>query len=517
MQRLVGKRHLYPYLLMLLALAGGLLIAGCQPQAAPTITPAVETPTRAAPATSAPATAGPEQEASPPPSATPPPTSTPALAAQVAITSPAADSEISSGPLTVSGTGLGLFEGNVVVRVEDAAGNTLAEEATVLDITSGNMGDPGEWSVELVFDATPGESGRIVAFSTSPQDGSVVAQDEVGVTFAAASPQAATWTVEIESPQQGEILEAGQPLAISGRGQGLFEGALVVRVLDNLGNLVAEQPTLLEGTDVGAGQPGTWEVELALPAEVEAGDWLTIFAYATSPRDGSLVTADAVQARYGETARNIWITIERPAPYTQLTQTTFTVSGRGAGLFEGSLVVQAQDSDGNVLAEEPLILVGDNVGIGGEGTWSADLTVEVDGLTSGRLVAFSTSPADGSIAAEARVEVAYGEPGEGPWLVITNPLPHSHLPADAIGLSGRGGGLFEGALVVQAQDADGNVLDQAPVILEGDEVGTGGAGDWFAALAAEVPAGTPGRVVAFATSANDGSVVAFYVVEVVYE
>ena len=46
-------------------------------------------------------------------------------------------------PITVSGSGVGLFEGNVVVRVQDAGGNVLAEQATTAQGEDVGVGGPG--------------------------------------------------------------------------------------------------------------------------------------------------------------------------------------------------------------------------------------------------------------------------------------------------------------------------------------------------------------------------------------
>jgi LysM repeat protein len=68
---------------------------------------------------------------------------------------------------------------------------------------------------------------------------------------------------------------------------------------------------------------------------------------------------------------------------------TFTASGRGAGLFEGNLVVQAIGSNGQVLVQKPTTLQGNNVGTGGEGSWTVELTVNVSAETRGSISAYS--------------------------------------------------------------------------------------------------------------------------------
>ena len=87
---------------------------------------------------------------------------------------------------------------------------------------------------------------------------------------------------------------------------------------------------------------------------------------------------------------------------------TFTVSGKGAGLPEGNVVVTAKDSGGRVLAQKATTLQGPNVGLGGEGTWSTSLTVNATTVTSGAIEA--TSP---GVPALAAVSITYSGAGSG--------------------------------------------------------------------------------------------------------
>ena len=82
----------------------------------------------------------------------------------------------------------------------------------------------------------------------------------------------------------------------------------------------------------------------------------------------------------------IWIT--SPTPNATLPP-TFTVTGSGQGLFEGSLVVRATTNAGVVLAEQPTTLQGSNVGAGGPGTFSVQLSVNVPQASMGFIVAFA--------------------------------------------------------------------------------------------------------------------------------
>jgi len=107
----------------------------------------------------------------------------------------------------------------------------------------------------------------------------------------------------------------------------------------------------------------------------------------------------------------VFITITEPAQGTMLDTTwAVNVKGEAGGLFEGNVVVQALSASGEVLAQQPTTIVAPD---GGVGPWSVDLRIAAEPGTQGKIVAFSTSPVDGSTVAEDRVDVGYGEsPGK---------------------------------------------------------------------------------------------------------
>jgi heat shock protein HslJ len=75
-------------------------------------------------------------------------------------------------PVAVSGTGKGMFEGNVVIRFEDLDGNLLVQKPTTMttmhrdDITAA-----GEWQTSITLPPPVPESVRLIAFSPSPKEG----------------------------------------------------------------------------------------------------------------------------------------------------------------------------------------------------------------------------------------------------------------------------------------------------------------------------------------------------------
>lgn len=117
-------------------------------------------------------------------------------------------------------------------------------------------------------------------------------------------------------------------------------------------------------------------------------------------------------------AQSTYIRMTNPQPGAMLPN-TFTVNGTGAGLPEGNVVVTAKDSAGRVLAQKATTLQGANVGVGGEGTWSTSLTVNVYDVTSGAIEA--TSPGTNAIAGVSISYSGSGSTGGGGTTVVYAP------------------------------------------------------------------------------------------------
>jgi hypothetical protein len=180
------------------------------------------------------------------------------------------------------------------------------------------------------------------------------------------------------------------------------------------------------------------------------------------------------------------------------------VSGVGSGLYEGNVVVQAFDSQGNLLAEGATTIDSPDAGTGGSGPWSVTLNLTAPTDPEGLIFAFSNSPVDGSITASSSVEVAYVDSSAGePALVIIDPNNDSVVDITVpITVAGGGVALFENNLVVRALDETGKVLAEQVTTTDAGE--PGGAGRWSASLTVRITAGTKGRIIAF-SPAPDGT------------
>jgi heat shock protein HslJ len=370
-----------------------------------------------------------EEEQAPAPTAAPVPTRAPGQA-MIVITEPDQGQVVDiNQPVKVQGKGVSLTEGNVVVEALDWQGNVLDRKPTTLQGRDVATGGEGTWSIELTIKAEPGTAGKIRAFHPSPLDGSIVAEDVVEVSLgrtAAVQP-----FIRIDEPAQGALLDISKPVTVRGSGAGLTEGNVVVEALDPQGNVLDRQPATLQGPDVGTGGEGTWSTELGI--EAEPGTAGRIRAYHPSALDGSIVAEDSVEVSLGQTpAVQSYIRIEQPAQGSTLDVSKLVqVSGTGAGLPEGNVVVVAVDQDGNVLAEQPTTLQGPDVGTGGAGTWSAELAVPAAGQTPGYIAAFSTSPKQRDLVASDHVEVTFsGEYTlEGTTWLLDKTIPGSEITA----------------------------------------------------------------------------------------
>lgn len=84
-------------------------------------------------------------------------------------------------------------------------------------------------------------------------------------------------------------------------------------------------------------------------------------------------------------------------------------------------------------------------------------------------------------------------PAQKSYLTISNPQPGAMLP-NTFTVSGTGGGLPEGNVVVTAKDSAGRTLAQKATTLQGSNVGTGGSGTWSVSITVNVYDVTPGAI-----------------------
>ncbi|GMR10090.1 MAG: hypothetical protein BMS9Abin28_0911 [Anaerolineae bacterium] len=123
--------------------------------------------------------------------------------------------------------------------------------------------------------------------------------------------------------------------------------------------------------------------------------------------DGSIAGSAGVFSTALKDNNDRHVTIEEPGNRCIVTNpNSFTVEGSAQGAFENNIVVQAQDANGKVLAEQ--VTTYSSGSVGGSGAWSVQLSVNVAAGTEGRLVAFSPDPTGGTALSSRIYTVFYG-------------------------------------------------------------------------------------------------------------
>lgn len=199
------------------------------------------------------------------------------------------------------------------------------------------------------------------------------------------------------------------PLHVAGVADPLFEQTLDVRLVAVDGAEIASGTAFI-AADVG--QRGPFEGDLPFSVSAEQNALLQVFA--RSARDGGvthLASVGVTLAASGPAQIVAWspypeqIVIQQPASGASVSG-TLHVEGVGTASFEGTLVIEAFDADGNLLASQPVITAAPDIGM--PGLFAVDLMLP-SGLTGpGRVVVRDPSPAFGGDVHLASVEVRYG-------------------------------------------------------------------------------------------------------------
>lgn len=141
----------------------------------------------------------------------------------IRLTSPQPHDPITS-PVVVRGSSCCTFEGNVVVQVREDGREELADHLGQLAVIGGATGDHAAFHAEVPFAAPSRRGGAIVAFSTSPLDGSVDRATVVRVRFGDGGEAG-----DAPAPGSGAPLDDGSIVAVVRRpGEEVGVHALVV-------------------------------------------------------------------------------------------------------------------------------------------------------------------------------------------------------------------------------------------------------------------------------------------------
>lgn len=203
----------------------------------------------------------------------------------------------------------------------------------------------------------------------------------------------------------------------------------------------------------------------------------------------------------------IFVTIDSPAEYSAISGTAFTVSGTGAGLFEGNVVVEVS-SEGELLFSEPTVIRAEEMGEVGE--WSMDVDLgELEEAT--RLFIRAYSPlGDGLTTVWDAIEVNANSDFGLPFVTIANPFGSESVSVNPLHIEGMAGGAFENNIVIEVRDfATRTLLAETFATIATNELG--GSGSFAAEVDLDVPPGTPITVVAYHPAiADDEEVTVIY-------
>jgi hypothetical protein len=190
----------------------------------------------------------------------------------------------------------------------------------------------------------------------------------------------------ILEPGPGSTLTS--PLRVSGFADSTFEQNLVIRLLDEDGEILAQQPTTIQSE---LGQRGPFSAEIPFNVPVERQAFLQV--YTESPRDGQITHLHTVGVRLSPTGpaeiRTAQPSMERiiiftPLPGQAVAGGSLHVEGFALASFEQHLLVELYDEDGSRLAYTPVTVQAPDLGF--PGPFRASLSYQVSQEQAGRLV-----------------------------------------------------------------------------------------------------------------------------------
>jgi predicted secreted protein len=192
------------------------------------------------------------------------------------------------------------------------------------------------------------------------------------------------------------------------------------------------------------------------------------------------------------------ILILEPGPGSRLTSPVH-VAGIADPTFEQTLVVRIVLDDGSELTIHPLTIAAD---IGQRGPFEGDVYFSVDGERHALIQIYDQSARDGGIVHLASVGVILLS--EGPEviepfdphpevIVIDRPEFGATIRGGVVHVEGFGLASFEGTLIIEVHDAEGNVVGSQPIIVQAPDWGF--PGPFSADVSYEVVVEGPGRIV----------------------
>lgn len=208
-------------------------------------------------------------------------------------------------PVTVKGQSNSTFEQNLVVVIYDSTGKQLALKPTTIEA---ELGQRGAFSVELAFNVTKEQAGRIAVIDISPAHGGILHLASVEVTLRPPGGKAEVLTakpapdlIRVTRPLANAEVSGGK-LLVEGVGGPLFENQFSLAlcgaggsgkpdpVCGTAGNVIVRASAAVRAAD--AGQQGPFSIQLAYKVKERTAAWLVV--YDSSARDGGLIFVSAL-------------------------------------------------------------------------------------------------------------------------------------------------------------------------------------------------------------------------------
>lgn len=209
----------------------------------------------------------------------------------IGIQQPASGSTVVS-PLRVEGVADPTFEQHLGLRLYRMTGELLAEGSAIIDAP---LGERGPFTGELTFESDQQGPALLQVYNTSARDGGLIHLASVSVMLSPSGDgqiqrvEAGPEQIAIEEPTEGAVLTDGV-VQVSGIGRASFEGTLVVEVLNAEGQVIGQQPLIVDQPEMG--EPGPFQAEVSYQAN-SAGPGRVV-VYDPSPAFGGLIHLNSV-------------------------------------------------------------------------------------------------------------------------------------------------------------------------------------------------------------------------------